>query len=56
MHGARAKGRQIRPQADPHSAPQKEARQRHARGATLQELAHSYDVGISTIRRATRAA
>ena len=27
-----------------------------ARGATLQELARSYDVGISTIRRATRAA
>jgi DNA invertase Pin-like site-specific DNA recombinase len=39
------------------SAAQKiEAIQRRARGATLQELAHSYNVGISTIRRATRAA
>jgi hypothetical protein len=27
-----------------------------ARGATLQELAHSYAVGISTIRRVTRTA
>jgi DNA invertase Pin-like site-specific DNA recombinase len=34
----------------------KEATQRRARGATLQELAHSYNVGISTIRRVTRAA
>src|ERR1700738_4524050 len=37
-------------------AQQKEAARRRARGATLQELAHSYNVGISTIRRATRAA
>jgi DNA invertase Pin-like site-specific DNA recombinase len=35
---------------------QKEASQRRAQGATLKELAHSYNVGISTIRRATRAA
>jgi len=35
---------------------QKEATQRRARGATLQELARSYNVGISTIRRVTRAA
>jgi DNA invertase Pin-like site-specific DNA recombinase len=35
-------------------AQQKEATRRRAQGATLQELAHSYDVGISTIRRATR--
>jgi hypothetical protein len=35
---------------------QKEATRRRAQGATLQELAHSYNVGISTIRRATRAA
>ena len=34
----------------------KEATRRRARGATLQEFAHSYDVGISTIRRATRTA
>jgi DNA invertase Pin-like site-specific DNA recombinase len=37
-------------------AQQKEATRRRARGATLQELAKSYNVGISTIRRATRAA
>jgi DNA invertase Pin-like site-specific DNA recombinase len=37
-------------------AQQKEAARRRAQGATLQELAHSYDVGISTIRRVTRAA
>ena len=30
-----------------------EASRRRAQGATLQELAHSYNVGISTIRRAT---
>jgi DNA invertase Pin-like site-specific DNA recombinase len=35
---------------------QKEATRRRAQGATLQELAHSYNVGICTIRRATRAA
>jgi DNA invertase Pin-like site-specific DNA recombinase len=37
-------------------AQQKEATRRRAQGATLQELAHRYNVGISTIRRATRAA
>ena len=45
--------------ADPrHSTPakQKEASQRRARGATLDEVARSYNVGISTIRRVTRAA
>jgi hypothetical protein len=35
---------------------QKEATQRRERGATLDELARSYNVGISTIRRVTRAA
>ena len=42
----------------PHSAPaqQKDATRRRAEGATLEELARSYNVGISTIRRATRAA
>ena len=35
---------------------QKEATRRRAQGATLDELARSYNVGISTIRRATRAA
>ena len=34
----------------------KEATRRHAQCATLQELAHSYNVGMSTIRRHTRAA
>ena len=38
------------------SAQQKEATTRRAEGATLHELARSYGVGISTIRRATRAA
>ena len=33
---------------------QKEATRRRAQGATLQELADSYDVGTSTIRRVTR--
>ena len=37
-------------------AQQEEATRRRAQGATLQELVHSYNVGISTIRRATRAA
>jgi DNA invertase Pin-like site-specific DNA recombinase len=34
----------------------KEARRRRADGATLEELAASYNVGETTIRRATRAA
>jgi len=37
-------------------AQRKEATRRRADGATLDELARSYAVGISTIRRATRAA
>jgi DNA invertase Pin-like site-specific DNA recombinase len=37
-------------------AQQKEAIKRRAEGATLQELADSYDRSISTMRRATRAA
>jgi DNA invertase Pin-like site-specific DNA recombinase len=37
-------------------AQQKEATRRCAQGATLQELADSYDRSISTMRRATRAA
>jgi hypothetical protein len=36
-------------------AQQKEATQRRAEGATLDELARSYNVGMSTIRRASRA-
>jgi DNA invertase Pin-like site-specific DNA recombinase len=37
-------------------AEQKEATRRRAQGATLQELADSYDRSISTMRRATRGA
>ncbi len=37
-------------------AQQKEATKRRAQGATLQELAESYDRSIATIRRATRDA
>src|SRR5271157_4908329 len=37
-------------------AQQTEATRRRAEGATLDELARSYNVGISTIRRSTRAA
>src|SRR5271154_1563619 len=37
-------------------AQQKEATRRRAQGATLDELAKSYNVGISTIRRATSRA
>lgn len=43
----------------PHSltlAQQREATRRRAQGATLQELADSYDRSISTMRRATRTA
>jgi DNA invertase Pin-like site-specific DNA recombinase len=39
-----------------HGPTKKEATQRRAKGATLQELARGYNVGISTIRRATRPA
>jgi DNA invertase Pin-like site-specific DNA recombinase len=53
---AKAQGKQMgRPPALT-PAQQKEAAQRCARGATLIELARSYNVGISTIRRATRGA
>jgi DNA invertase Pin-like site-specific DNA recombinase len=38
------------------SAQQEEATRRRAQGATLQELAKSYDRSISTMRRVTRAA
>src|SRR5256714_1687356 len=53
---AKARGQQMgRPPALT-PAQQKEATRRLARGATLDELARSYNVGISTIRRATRPA
>ena len=38
------------------AAQRKEAARRRAQGATLQELAKSYDRSISTMRRITRAA
>jgi DNA invertase Pin-like site-specific DNA recombinase len=44
------------PSPFPDTAQQKEATKRRAQGATLQELADSYDRSISTVRRATRAA
>ncbi len=54
---AKAQGKQMgRPPALITAPQRKEATRRRAQGATLQELAHSYNVGISTIRRATRAA
>ena len=36
-------------------AQQEEATRRRARGATLKELAESYDRSITTMRRATKA-
>jgi hypothetical protein len=44
------------PPSFPHPEQQKEAIRRRAQGATLQELADSYDRSISTMRRATHAA
>jgi hypothetical protein len=40
----------------PPSLTQKEAIRRRAQGATLEELAYSYDRSVATMRRATRAA
>jgi DNA invertase Pin-like site-specific DNA recombinase len=54
---AKAQGQQMgRPPVLITPAQRKEATRRRAEGATLDELARSYNVGISTIRRATRAA
>jgi DNA invertase Pin-like site-specific DNA recombinase len=50
---AKARGQQMGRPPSLTPAQQKEASRRRAKGATLQELAHSYNVGISTIRRAT---
>jgi DNA invertase Pin-like site-specific DNA recombinase len=50
---AKAQGRQMGRPPSLTPEQQKEATRRHAQGATLQELAQSYNVGISTIRRAT---
>src|ERR1700752_1606376 len=53
---AKAQGKQMGRPPSLTLAQQKEATRRRAEGATLDELARSYNVGISTIRRATRAA
>src|SRR3954469_19135472 len=53
---AKAQGKHMGRPPSLTAAQQKEAAKRRARGATLQELAHSYNVGVSTIRRATRVA
>ncbi len=51
---SRAKARKADgPTPCPHTRAQKEATRRRAQGATLDELARSYNVGISTIRRVT---
>ena len=51
---AKARGKHMGRPPSLTPAQQKEATRRRAQGATLQELAHSYNVGISTIRRVTR--
>jgi DNA invertase Pin-like site-specific DNA recombinase len=53
---AKAQGKPMGRPPTLNPAQRKEATRRRAQGATLQELAHSYNVGISTIRRVTRAA
>jgi DNA invertase Pin-like site-specific DNA recombinase len=54
---AKAHGQQMgRPPTLHTRAQQKRPSDARAEGATLNELARSYNVGISTIRRATRAA
>ena len=53
---AKAQGKHIGRPPTLNPAQQKEASRLRAQGATLQELAKSYDAGISTIRRVTRSA
>ena len=52
---AKARGKHMGRPPSLTPAQQKEATRRRAEGATLQELADSYDRSISTMRRATRA-
>jgi DNA invertase Pin-like site-specific DNA recombinase len=52
---ARARGKHMGRPPSLTAAQQKEATRRRAEGATLQELADSYDRSISTMCRATRA-
>jgi len=51
---AKARGKHIGRPLSLTPEQQKEAVKRRVQGATLQELAHSYNLGISTIRRVTR--
>jgi DNA invertase Pin-like site-specific DNA recombinase len=51
---AKAQGQQMGQPPALTPAQQKEATRRRAQGVTLHELARSYNVGISAIRRATR--
>jgi DNA invertase Pin-like site-specific DNA recombinase len=54
---AKARGKHMgRPPSLETPAKQTEATRRRAQGATLQELADSYDRGIATMRRVTRTA
>src|ERR1700720_355562 len=53
---AKAQGKQMGRPPSLTPAQQKEATRRRAQGATLQELADSYDRSVSTMRRATRSA
>ena len=53
---AKAQGKHMRRPPTLNPSQQKEATRNRAEGVTLQELAKSYNVGISTIRRVTRGA
>jgi DNA invertase Pin-like site-specific DNA recombinase len=53
---AKARGKHMGRPPSLTPAQQKEATRRRAQGATLQELADSYDRSIATMRRATRVA
>src|SRR4029077_7034805 len=53
---AKARGKHMGRPPSLTAVQQREATRRRAQGATLQELADSYDRSISTMRRATRAA
>jgi DNA invertase Pin-like site-specific DNA recombinase len=53
---AKAQGKAMGRPPSLRPAQQKEATRRRAQGATLQELADSYDRSIATMRRVTRAA
>ena len=54
--GAQKRGQHMGQPPKLTEAQKAEPRRRRTQGATLQELANSYDRSISTMRRATRAA